>query len=134
MGNYIQTYGTLTKEQVLNDENLKITFDTDNNILSIGLKENENAWAIWYIDGSTCDYFKVKTPEAFRLFKYLFEKYNLWFGDEDILEDAYLQQDKMDMSKYYWLNVTDYMLEHVKDWSEEDRERIKIHRRLWEIQ
>lgn len=128
MSTCIKTFGSLTREQIEKDENLKINYSpTDKTMFNISLVDNEKAFAIPYTDDDF-DYYKVRTDESILLFKYLFEKYDLYFVDEDIAEESYYVPNYAH-SAFYWKLTTDYMLGF--DWNDECKARIEAQREEW---
>lgn len=131
MSTCIKTFGYLTKKQIESDENLKINYSSTNKSdFNISLADNEEAFAIPYTEDNF-NYYKVRTNESLLLFKYLFEKYDLFFADEDYIEDANYVPNYA-YSAFYWKYITDYMLRF--DWNDECKARIKAQKNEWEEQ
>lgn len=131
MSTCITTFGKLTKEQIEKDENLKINYSTtDKRDFNISLVDNEKAFAIPYTEDNFY-YYKVRTDESLLLFKYLFEKYDLFFADEDYIEDANYVPNYA-YSAFYWKYTTDYMLRF--DWNDECKARIEAQKNEWQEQ
>lgn len=131
MSTCIKTFGCLTIEQIEKDENLKINYSpTDKTMFNVSLVDNEKAFAIPYTDDDF-DYYKVRTDESLLLFKYLFEKYDLYFVDEDMVEESYYVPNYAH-SAFYWKLTTDYMLGF--DWDDECKARIEAQKNEWQEQ
>ena len=131
MSTCIKTFGSLSKEQIEKDENLKINYSPiDKSDFNISLVDNDEAYAIPYTDDDF-DYYKVRTDEGLLLFKYLFEKYDLYFVDEDIVEESYYVPNYAH-SAFYWKLTTDYMLGF--DWNDECKARIEVQKNEWQEQ
>ena len=121
MGYYIKTSGNLTKEQIEKDENLVLEDDR------LMLKDNKDASALIYGEKEDdFNYYKIGTFNSLPLFKYLFQKYDLYFAWEEAEEYACYDQF-IDWYAYYWMNVTEYML-NVCEWDEGDKAKIEAKR------
>ena len=129
MSTCFRTHGQLTIKQIENDENLKINYSsTDKTKFNVSLADNDNAFAIPYGEDNF-NYYKVRTDEALLLFKYLFEKYDLYFVDEDYDEESFYVPNYAH-SAFWWKLTTDYML-GICDWNDECKARIEEKRNEW---